>query len=95
MKKFTKSEATQIVQNMVFGVTDTGQAERWVEAFEALGLVELKEEKEEEPIFELKYPSGAHSYKIWANGRIEGFNDGIVVINRIPELIAKLKQNNS
>lgn len=44
------------------------------------------------PAFEIRYPSGSFAYKIWADGRIEGFNDKVVVINRIPQLIAEAKQ---
>lgn len=35
-------------------------------------------------------------YKIWANGRIEGFEDlgPCIVINRIPVLLAQSYQNN-
>ncbi len=47
--------------------------------------------EEDKPVFELRYPSGVFTYKIWADGRIEGFNDKMIVINRIPQL---LKQNN-
>lgn len=90
----TRAEVIDKIRNDVFGLTDTGQATKWADFFIAAGMLEIKEE-EEKPIFELKYPSGVHAYKIWSNGRVEGFNDGVIVINRISELVAKLKQIDS
>lgn len=52
-----------------------------------LGEHKLKQKPEEKPAFEVKdFPNNTH-YKIYANGRIEGFPNGGVVINRIPELM--------
>lgn len=49
----------------------------------------------EEPVFEITDLDGEH-YKIWANGRTEGFEkmSPRVVINRIPLLTAGLKEKN-
>lgn len=43
-------------------------------------------------LFELRHPAG-HVWRLYANGRCEGFPDGVVVVNHalpmIYELIAK------
>ena len=41
------------------------------------------------PVFEVIDCDTGHTYRIWANGRIEGFGDRAVVFNRIPQLVAK------
>lgn len=46
----------------------------------------------DKPVFEIRYPSGKFTYKIWADGRTEGFSDSVIVVNRIPQLIAEAKQ---
>lgn len=33
-----------------------------------------------------------HTFKIYADGRIEGFPEGSIVINRIPNLVAGVKR---
>ena len=38
------------------------------------------------PIFEVQEPSGK-IYRIWAEGRIEGFEAGAVIINRVAPLM--------
>lgn len=43
---------------------------------------------EDKPAFEVIEPSG-HAYRIWADGRTEGFGESIV-INRIP-MIANVR----
>ena len=53
----------------------------------------FKNNKEEQPVFEIRYPSGTFAYKIWANGRIEGFNNKVTVINRIPQYLASHKDD--
>lgn len=58
---------------------------------EVMERIEFYNKNYEKPIFEIKYSSGVHTYKIWANGRTEGFNDKVVVVNRIPELEAKIR----
>lgn len=35
------------------------------------------------PAFEVLTPSG-QTYRIWSNGRVEGFGDKAIIINRIP-----------
>lgn len=40
----TRSEATVMLRNNVFGLTDTGQAARWVDFFITAGMLEIKEE---------------------------------------------------
>lgn len=40
----------------------------------------------EQAAFEVSNPSTGKRYAIYANGRIEGFDDASVVINRIPLL---------
>ena len=41
-------------------------------------------ETEEKPAFEVR--SGGEVYRIWANGKVEGFEEPTFVINRIPTL---------
>jgi len=88
---FTREDAVKKCHGMAY-------PQVFVQAIEALGLIKFKEPVKEakpnaEPIFELRYPSGAHTYKIWANGHIEGFSEGLVVINRIPQLLARTEEN--
>lgn len=45
-----------------------------------------------EPIFEVR--SGDHVYRIWDNGKIEGFPDGAQINNRIPLAFAQLEAEN-
>lgn len=84
----TREEAVAILKKHIPMVEN---AYKIIEFCIEVGMLEVKEEEEEKPIFEIKYPSGSHVYKIWANGRIEGFNTEVTIINRIPELIVKLK----
>lgn len=44
----------------------------------------------EQPIFEIRNVSNGNTQRIWANGRTEGFDDG-VIINRIPAALAPLE----
>lgn len=40
------------------------------------------------PAFEVRDPTTGHAFRMWADGRIEGFpmgDGGSVVINRIPQ----------
>jgi len=39
--------------------------------------------------FEICDPIGGHRWKVYANGEIEGFVPGLVIINRIPALLLK------
>lgn len=49
-----------------------------------------REELNESPIFEVI--DGDRHYKIWANGKVEGFNpDGVLIVNRAAALIAQMK----
>lgn len=42
----------------------------------------------EQPAFEIHTPDEGKKYKIWADGRIEGFGDGhLNIINRIAPLL--------
>ena len=41
----TRTEAIALIRNNVFGLTDTGQAAKWVDFFIAAGMLEIKEEK--------------------------------------------------
>lgn len=41
----------------------------------------------DKPAFEVR-PYGGEPFLIWADGRIEGFPPGVIVINRIPQLMA-------
>lgn len=41
----TRAEAIIFVTNRVFGLTDTGQAVKWVDFFIAAGMLEVKEEE--------------------------------------------------
>lgn len=43
-KKMTRQEAADIVNNNCFGLGNTGQASKWIKAFEALGLLKFEEE---------------------------------------------------
>lgn len=81
----TRAEATKI-----FEMVDTGQAARWVDFFIAAGILEVKEEEEDKPIFEIKGIHGSPLHiKIWANGEVSGIQG--TIINRIPEYL----KNNS
>ena len=42
---------------------------------------------DDNPAFEVIH--GIHIYRIWADGRIEGFPPGSVAINRIPQVVAE------
>lgn len=85
----TRAEAIELFkEHMPWTAHDAG---RVIDFYIAAGMLEIKEE-EDKPIFEIK-AEGSHNVKIWANGRVEGISG--TIINRIPELIAKLKQNNS
>lgn len=86
----TRAEAIALFKEYL--AKDTG-AERIVDFYIEAGMLEIKEEKEN-PIFEIISVEAVNSHiKIYANGQMEGVVG--TVINRIPELIAKLKQNNS
>jgi hypothetical protein len=39
------------------------------------------------PAFEVLNPETGHRYKIYANGKIEGFDGSMVITNRIPSMI--------
>lgn len=65
------------------------QAEGMIDFYITAGMLEIKEE-ENKPIFEIKENGKPLHIKIWDNGRVEGID--AIVINRIPELVAKLKQ---
>lgn len=41
----TRTEVSQLVQNIVFGLTDTEQAAKWIKFFVAAGMLEVKEEE--------------------------------------------------
>lgn len=84
--KITKKEAIIKLENVV-GITSAGQAAKYIEALEVLGLIEFKKE-EEKPIFEI-YTHERH-IRIWANGQVHGIEG--TIINRIPEYLTK---NNS
>lgn len=43
----------------------------------------------EKPAFEVRDPVSGHVYKIWASGRIEGFGSAVLVVNRIPQIVAE------
>jgi hypothetical protein len=47
--------------------------------------------EQRQPIFEIR---GDKSYKIWADGHIEGFAEPAIVINRIPATIREAAQHN-
>lgn len=42
----------------------------------------------EDYAFKVTNPKTGHEYKIWADGRIEGFGDATMVVNRIPQVVA-------
>lgn len=44
-EKMTRKEVALIIQTIVFGLVDTGQADKWAKAFAALGLIEFKKEE--------------------------------------------------
>lgn len=54
----------------------------------------MKHVKSEKPIFMVITESG-HEYKIWPDGRTEGFGGGIIVFNRIPQLKGRLLNGES
>lgn len=39
--------------------------------------------------FKVIWPATGHEFKIWANGQIEGFGFGCVVVNKIPALLLR------
>ena len=43
----------------------------------------------EQPSFEVSNPDTGKTYRIFASGRIEGFEDASCVVNRIPAQIAR------
>lgn len=43
----------------------------------------------DKPVFEVRDMSSDRVYKIWADGRVEGFPTGHVVINRLPQVVAE------
>ena len=43
----------------------------------------------EEPVFIIIDRATGHEYKIYRNGKIEGFPSGCVIFNRIPLLLKK------
>lgn len=40
------------------------------------------------PAFEVRDRQTGHAYRVYEDGRIEGFPDGATVVNRIPQLCA-------
>ncbi len=58
----------------------------------------MLEDWKDRPAFEVRVMDGISDtpvrvYKIWADGRIEGFTDGpSIIINHIPTIIAAIKE---
>lgn len=51
-------------------------------------MQETKTSYDTAPAFEAYAPDGSKHYKVWADGRIEGFGEGaIIVVNRIAPLL--------
>jgi len=48
-------------------------------------------DKPDNPIFEVYDPKEKKSYKIYEDGRIEGFPDGVYVLNRITPILNKYR----
>lgn len=86
MPTLTRAEAIEKFQRASY----FNNSEKIIDFYVKAGMLEVKEE-EEKPIFEIK--GEIVHIKIWPNGEVSGIKG--IVINRIPELIAKLKQNNS
>lgn len=78
-----KSEAIALFKKHM---PDASGAESFINFYIAAGMLEVEEEEEEKPIFEIivKGQFGYH-VKIWPNGRTEGIEG--TVINRIPEYL--------
>jgi hypothetical protein len=45
-----------------------------------------------EPIFEIRYQDSKR-FKIYENGKIEGFPDGAIIFNHIPARISEVQAN--
>lgn len=43
------------------------------------------------PAFEVVHAQSGHRYQIYPDGQIEGFGDATLVINRIPQLLAEAR----
>jgi hypothetical protein len=42
----------------------------------------------DKPAFEIINPKTGHRIAIYADGRVEGFEDGVYIVNRIPLLLS-------
>jgi hypothetical protein len=49
---------------------------------------EISIDEKDLPAFEICYKKGTFTYKIWADGRTENFSQDVIIVNRIPQLIA-------
>lgn len=83
--KMTREDAIRIVRNNVFGLTDTGQAEKWISTLQALGLIKF-DEPELEPELDEKI-----SLKLNRSISTEKVNDVLNMIEHLGYNISKRK----
>lgn len=73
--KMTREEAISLVNKNVFGIVNTGQAAKWVDTFEALGLIKFDEPKRL-PSMELNRDNFFGDYGLI---RLERWPEGLVI----------------